>query len=235
MTPHPGDIDSLARDLTLFSDARVAEFPAWESEPGERVLHDEIYGERLRVLKQLGAGSEERGAQRRFSSLAFRACCSRCRRARRSRRRRGSFASVGSSTSRSLRAGSWSGVGMRRRRSSCRASFRCVAAFSISLRRTLKTRFALSFSAATSSRFAASTSPRSAVWRTRIDDGHDARTDRVGPRPLHWLFAGRDVVHARRAERNSGRGQVLSGANGSAAGVSLGANDAGGGLHSFLR
>ena len=39
----------------------VAEFPAWESEPGERVVHDEIYGERLRVLKELR--SEERGAR----------------------------------------------------------------------------------------------------------------------------------------------------------------------------
>jgi transcription-repair coupling factor (superfamily II helicase) len=53
VTPHPSDIDSLARDLAIFTEARVAEFPAWESEPGERVLHDEIYGERLRVLKQL--------------------------------------------------------------------------------------------------------------------------------------------------------------------------------------
>ena len=53
VAPHPGEIDAIARDLALFSDARVAEFPAWESEPGERVLHDEIYGERLRVLKAL--------------------------------------------------------------------------------------------------------------------------------------------------------------------------------------
>ncbi len=35
-----------------------AEFPAWEAEPGERVVHDEIYGERLRVLKAL-AGCED--------------------------------------------------------------------------------------------------------------------------------------------------------------------------------
>ncbi len=41
----------------------VAEFPAWESEPGERVVHDEIYGERLRVLKELGARSTEQGAK----------------------------------------------------------------------------------------------------------------------------------------------------------------------------
>src|SRR5262245_24528794 len=41
VAPHPGEIDALARDLTLFTDLSVAEFPAWESEPGERVVHDE--------------------------------------------------------------------------------------------------------------------------------------------------------------------------------------------------
>lgn len=51
VTPHPGEIDSVARDLALFTQLPIAEFPAWETEPGERVVHDEIYGERLRVLK----------------------------------------------------------------------------------------------------------------------------------------------------------------------------------------
>jgi transcription-repair coupling factor (superfamily II helicase) len=53
VTPHPGDVDALARDLALFTDLPAIEFPAWESEPGERVVHDEIYGQRLRVLKEL--------------------------------------------------------------------------------------------------------------------------------------------------------------------------------------
>src|SRR3954464_13087236 len=53
VAPHPGEIDAIARDLALFSDARVEVFPAWESEPGERVLADEIFGTRLRVLKGL--------------------------------------------------------------------------------------------------------------------------------------------------------------------------------------
>ncbi len=64
VAPHPGEIDSIARDLTLFTKEPIGEFPAWESEPGERVVHDEIYGERLRVLKglaQQGAGSREQG------------------------------------------------------------------------------------------------------------------------------------------------------------------------------
>jgi transcription-repair coupling factor (superfamily II helicase) len=56
VAPHPAEIDAIARDLALFTDAPVAEFPAWESEPGERVVHDEIYGERLRVLKGLVEG-----------------------------------------------------------------------------------------------------------------------------------------------------------------------------------
>src|SRR6476660_4161445 len=42
VAPHPGEIDAIARDLALFSDARVEVYPAWETEPGERVLHDEI-------------------------------------------------------------------------------------------------------------------------------------------------------------------------------------------------
>jgi transcription-repair coupling factor (superfamily II helicase) len=58
VAPHPGEIDAIARDLALFSDLPVAQFPAWESEPGERVMHDEIYGVRLRVLKALAAQSE---------------------------------------------------------------------------------------------------------------------------------------------------------------------------------
>src|SRR6478752_10881584 len=47
VAPHQAEIDAIARDLTLFTDATVAEFPAWEAEPGERVVHDEIYGQRL--------------------------------------------------------------------------------------------------------------------------------------------------------------------------------------------
>src|SRR3954469_1755576 len=53
VAPHQAEIDAIARDLELFSDLPVAKFPAWEGEPGERVVYDEIYGERLRVLKAL--------------------------------------------------------------------------------------------------------------------------------------------------------------------------------------
>ncbi|HEX2475891.1 MAG TPA: hypothetical protein VHK01_14160, partial [Lacipirellulaceae bacterium] len=72
VAPHPSEIDAIARDLVLFSDMPVAEFPAWESEPGERVVHDEIYGERLRVLKALqerGGRSEDRESTTQSSLL----------------------------------------------------------------------------------------------------------------------------------------------------------------------
>ncbi len=50
--PHARDIDSFCDDLALFTETPTAQFPAWESDAGERVLHDEIYGQRLRVLKR---------------------------------------------------------------------------------------------------------------------------------------------------------------------------------------
>src|SRR3954465_10948630 len=53
VAPHQAEIDAIARDLELFSDLPVAKFPAWEGEPGERVVYDEIYGERLGVWKAL--------------------------------------------------------------------------------------------------------------------------------------------------------------------------------------
>ena len=51
--PHSRDLDAFVDDLALFSAARVHQFPAWEAGAGERVLHDEIYCQRLRLLKKL--------------------------------------------------------------------------------------------------------------------------------------------------------------------------------------
>src|SRR3954470_22162303 len=53
VAPHQAEIEAIARYLALFTESAVAEFPAWEAEPGERVIHDEVYGQRLRVLKAL--------------------------------------------------------------------------------------------------------------------------------------------------------------------------------------
>ncbi|MDP6059752.1 MAG: transcription-repair coupling factor, partial [Pirellulaceae bacterium] len=49
----PTDADALRDDLELFSARPQLRYPAWEAEPGERIVHDETYGDRLRTLKQL--------------------------------------------------------------------------------------------------------------------------------------------------------------------------------------
>src|SRR5580692_8536464 len=51
--PHQGDIDDFAEELKLFTDRVAEKFPAWESLPGERVIKDEIFGDRVRLLKLL--------------------------------------------------------------------------------------------------------------------------------------------------------------------------------------
>jgi transcription-repair coupling factor (superfamily II helicase) len=56
--PHIRDLDSLCDDLKLFTETRTQQFPAWETDAGERVLNDEIYGQRLRVLKSLKSPGE---------------------------------------------------------------------------------------------------------------------------------------------------------------------------------
>ena len=50
---HQDDLDTLDSDLRLFSDARIEQFPAWESDPTDQLIHDDLFGDRLRVLKQL--------------------------------------------------------------------------------------------------------------------------------------------------------------------------------------
>ncbi|MBI1904504.1 MAG: transcription-repair coupling factor [Planctomycetia bacterium] len=54
--PHPGDVDSFCDDLAVFSPLAAERFPAWETTSREVLLHDEVYGERLRVLKRLSEG-----------------------------------------------------------------------------------------------------------------------------------------------------------------------------------
>jgi transcription-repair coupling factor (superfamily II helicase) len=61
--PQQDDIDEFCDDLTLFSEVVPERFPAWESAPGERILHDEIYGDRLRTLKQLAGGLRVQGSR----------------------------------------------------------------------------------------------------------------------------------------------------------------------------
>jgi len=49
----PAEADLLADDLQLFTGKRPLRFPAWETEPDERVIRDENFGQRLRTLKYL--------------------------------------------------------------------------------------------------------------------------------------------------------------------------------------
>ena len=52
-------LDSTCDDIELFTGVEPLQFPAWETERGERIVHDEIYGQRLRTLKLLQ--THERG------------------------------------------------------------------------------------------------------------------------------------------------------------------------------
>ncbi|HVU89197.1 MAG TPA: transcription-repair coupling factor [Pirellulales bacterium] len=61
---HPGDIDDFLDDLSLFAPLEAARFPAWESMNTEQLIHDEVYGDRLRLLKQLLAAKDAAAAPR---------------------------------------------------------------------------------------------------------------------------------------------------------------------------
>ena len=51
--PHVDGVDDFIEDLRLFSSRAAERFPAWESLPDDRVLHDEVAGDRTRLLKLL--------------------------------------------------------------------------------------------------------------------------------------------------------------------------------------
>ncbi len=53
VSPGVTDLDGFAGDLRLFRENPVQFFPAWQEAPGERLVYDEIYGDRLRTLKTL--------------------------------------------------------------------------------------------------------------------------------------------------------------------------------------
>ncbi len=56
--PRPADIDDFCDDWANFSPLRAERLPSWESAPSERKADDEVYGDRLRILKLL-CGSEK--------------------------------------------------------------------------------------------------------------------------------------------------------------------------------
>src|SRR5438876_12175631 len=51
--PTQREADDAAGDLELFTSHEPRFFPAWETAEDERLVHDETFGERLRILKQL--------------------------------------------------------------------------------------------------------------------------------------------------------------------------------------
>ncbi len=59
---HMDDIDDFSDDLALFTNVVPEKFPAWEREARDSAggLHDEIEGERLRLLKRLGQSDAPR-------------------------------------------------------------------------------------------------------------------------------------------------------------------------------
>ncbi len=60
VAPHLDNIDELLDDLALFTPISPERFPAWESMPDERVVHDEVFGDRLRLLKLLDSSTPPR-------------------------------------------------------------------------------------------------------------------------------------------------------------------------------
>lgn len=57
IVPRSKDLEDFAGDLTSFLGMPPLVFPAWESLPSEQSTSDPVYGERLRVLKQLESES----------------------------------------------------------------------------------------------------------------------------------------------------------------------------------
>jgi transcription-repair coupling factor (superfamily II helicase) len=55
--PKADDVDDVCDDLKLFSPHPAVPFPAWESEPGERIVYDETFGDRLRLVKTLASAA----------------------------------------------------------------------------------------------------------------------------------------------------------------------------------
>lgn len=57
---HPRDLDSWVEDIASFSGSRALVFPAWDALPDEDDLVDDIWGQRLRVIKRLGTSATPR-------------------------------------------------------------------------------------------------------------------------------------------------------------------------------
>jgi transcription-repair coupling factor (superfamily II helicase) len=69
--PSQREADELAADLALFAMAQADVFPAWEGEPDDRLVHDETFGDRLRVLKGLLSEWSDGKTRRSGPSILF--------------------------------------------------------------------------------------------------------------------------------------------------------------------
>ena len=58
--PTQREADEFTADLEMFTEQRPLLFPAWETDPGEQVVQEESFGERLRTLKGLLAETPQR-------------------------------------------------------------------------------------------------------------------------------------------------------------------------------
>src|SRR5437868_7057235 len=58
--PSEREADDTAADVELFTGQEPQFYPSWETAPDERLVHDETFGERLRVLKGLLAGRQDK-------------------------------------------------------------------------------------------------------------------------------------------------------------------------------
>jgi len=57
VAPHLSEMEALSGAAGIFYDGDIESFPAWESSPDERLLHDDIYAARLKVMKQAVHGT----------------------------------------------------------------------------------------------------------------------------------------------------------------------------------
>src|SRR5687768_10071875 len=60
--PHANEVDALCDDLKLFTQADGESLPSWESDAGERLVYDETFGQRQRLLKRFHVDEPLRGS-----------------------------------------------------------------------------------------------------------------------------------------------------------------------------
>ena len=206
--PHIRDLDSLCDDLSLFTESPFQQFPAWETDAGERVLNDEIYGQRIRVLKSFSSGKHlPRIVVTAIQSLMQPV----------------PSADTLAAATRQIAVGDTLDtaeltalVGRRRMRrvhppSKWQVSFRCEAASWTCFLPMRNTRFAWNCLVTKSSRLRTfDVATQRSLGITRIGSDHRAATRELQSYSLYGLSARRELVPVGRAERVARRRPLLS-------------------------